>query len=1123
MAMKPLIIVGCGGSGGKVLVALRNQLEIRLRNSGWTEGIPDAWQLIFIDTPASQENYPDFGPPLPDADYVSVSQGQPVYRHVDTAVMNFLGPDRWKHVAGWRPSPDIALPVDQGAGQWRGVGRIAALSSMKNVSERIRHAMTTISQSGGQLQRLSMHLGDDTAPDDIPFVIIVSSMAGGTGSGIFLDVADVIRGTNTALQNRIIGVLFTAEVFASLGNLAGLQFNTVGAMSELMANYLSPQQPFPAVFKGALNNANSDSMRRGINYPFLVGMKTLNGSVLGSTADAYRSVTETISSICLTPNIQQEFTQYLLNNWTGEQLQHKSRWKMHNRVVGAVGAGGDDVSDNGVVSSFGSARLSVGTQMFAEYAAHRLTRSTMDFMNKEFLRAGRAALSDPGASEEQVLRFYREQQGLQFVENCQLRELNSGNDEYNQVLNQILPDDDLVSGVIAQLRREVENEISEMQQKPAMDFVARIVSAVQARQGSTNAEIAKRITQGSYDFAMNAPQRLLDETSRVMARNGVQVAGAMVQFTREQIEQAIIQLESEIRVNEQYVANVNSYVANEFKEVKEGRGSKLNGDHPFVKSGIRMGTSESAWRGRIETRNAAIALLKKFSIEVISPLMKQLSQIQETGEQQSEISARFPTDEGGVPPRFAPSPLDYCLISQDEWPAKYDELLRETSLRDNEGQLVEPKEHARSAVGGGGFASDSLGSRTAQSAAITLDGHWSVGRPVQFKTQLGVDDILGRARSWIGRSGTPFGDFCSLKMGQYLSPVDATGSPVVDIQRRLDRFQDQLTSSLERTQPLIHVDQQTFVRVHTDGQLNRINTRLVPEPLPLPVGSAAREIAERVIFNFLKGLEEGQQDTSRFFVDDGNDVEGVLYVSRLKGAIHPSAVASLTAPIAQSWVNAQDSDGVDSGAWTYRRTRPLSEFIALRPRVRTDMIQGWIVGRLLGLISKPNENGVQISHETDDHNSTLSSFLWPTLAHGQISKLHDNSKAVLPALLESVGLGYILYATENDALDAYEQLSILGSHAHTVLEHWLRDGVVDATTIAPPVVGGQTIEERKVSIINVLERNKLDYKADMDIKIRTTADLSKLPYGFELTPEIVEIIDHLLSTVNGVQLADTDF
>jgi hypothetical protein len=48
--LKPLLIIGLGGSGGKTIRAIKQVLHQNLEASGYSGGIPEAWQFLQIDT-----------------------------------------------------------------------------------------------------------------------------------------------------------------------------------------------------------------------------------------------------------------------------------------------------------------------------------------------------------------------------------------------------------------------------------------------------------------------------------------------------------------------------------------------------------------------------------------------------------------------------------------------------------------------------------------------------------------------------------------------------------------------------------------------------------------------------------------------------------------------------------------------------------------------------------------------------------------------------------------------------------------------------------------------------------------------------------------------------------------
>ena len=49
--LRPFLLIGVGGSGGKTLRVVREDLARRLQQAGWTGDLPRAWQFVHIDVP----------------------------------------------------------------------------------------------------------------------------------------------------------------------------------------------------------------------------------------------------------------------------------------------------------------------------------------------------------------------------------------------------------------------------------------------------------------------------------------------------------------------------------------------------------------------------------------------------------------------------------------------------------------------------------------------------------------------------------------------------------------------------------------------------------------------------------------------------------------------------------------------------------------------------------------------------------------------------------------------------------------------------------------------------------------------------------------------------------------
>jgi hypothetical protein len=56
--MRRFLVVGCGGSGGKTLAYLMDQLRSDLGKDG-IDKLPAGWQFVFVDVPSGVDDGPD--------------------------------------------------------------------------------------------------------------------------------------------------------------------------------------------------------------------------------------------------------------------------------------------------------------------------------------------------------------------------------------------------------------------------------------------------------------------------------------------------------------------------------------------------------------------------------------------------------------------------------------------------------------------------------------------------------------------------------------------------------------------------------------------------------------------------------------------------------------------------------------------------------------------------------------------------------------------------------------------------------------------------------------------------------------------------------------------------------
>lgn len=129
--------------------------------------------------------------------------------------------------------------IRDGAGQWRPVGRLGYTENIPTIQQRLQRAIARLK---------GMHTLD-LSDEDID-VYIISSIAGGTGSGLLFDIAfhlqeEVSRRDTTSFRLRTYGFLVLPEVFAQLRSIDRVFPNAYATLKEARA-FSMKDSPFYA-------------------------------------------------------------------------------------------------------------------------------------------------------------------------------------------------------------------------------------------------------------------------------------------------------------------------------------------------------------------------------------------------------------------------------------------------------------------------------------------------------------------------------------------------------------------------------------------------------------------------------------------------------------------------------------------------------------------------------------------------------------------------------------------------------------------------------------------------------------------------------------------------------------
>lgn len=261
VGMRPTLLIGLGGTGQKVLVQLKARF---IRNYGQ---VPPAVEFLCFDTDQSAEQTQVDGQIIRltgDSELVNIGGVQTA-----NIVSNL---DKYPAIASWITEDKERLPkgaITMGAKQVRPLGRLSLFWHVEKIYNKIF----------ASVQRLTdLKLGSEKRGIN---VFVISSVCGGTGSGIIIDVAYLTR---NAMEKAgvdpefcyVNGLLALPSVFPNVDK-NGIESNAFACLRELdyymeaewSVEYGNPRVPGFAI-----------SGRRPFNIVYLIDSRNEQGQGL---------------------------------------------------------------------------------------------------------------------------------------------------------------------------------------------------------------------------------------------------------------------------------------------------------------------------------------------------------------------------------------------------------------------------------------------------------------------------------------------------------------------------------------------------------------------------------------------------------------------------------------------------------------------------------------------------------------------------------------------------------------------------------------------------------------------------------------------------------------------------
>lgn len=983
--LRPIIIIGCGGSGLKTVRYVRDSVAKHLERKGWESGIPQAWQFLGLDVGIQKDPSIPF---LPNIDYSDLTLAFSTYQKLNAALeAKFpIDSDGFYEMMGWRPNlKQLDVPLPSTPGPLRAVSRAAGILAMHYVvQQRIIKAFAECTAGGQELGEVSQYLGVTVPPGTpvpSPIVVVVGSMAGGTGAGIMLDVVDLVRRTDINGAYPVL-VAFTPDIFGSIQNEA-MTANAAAFMSEMMSAYWDNEAT-----DGALLPSKVAVHTRGPHSIYLVGRKNIDGFDLLDSKNVYRAVADFLAAVVTSNNHQEHF------------FQRSVRSSEMMAPANAGGYGFQPALLKGVASSFGSATISIGRDRFRDYLKALLHRSIIEYLSVGFRSVANSIVDDDSDSldDRKIIDDLKLHNIEKFLLDCGFTGVQ-------------IRDTFVSSEIVENRRADVSSKINEAftsttQQSPDVWWLLLIDRAAQIRIAEHSifeseleadlqrweTEILHRVLHTSTEFSallsMPVVLALLEtaKTSLMAESNSLRTESKNARELAEQIDQ---------KARLQLVSNADDSLHLSAEPVQTAI-SEMSEAIVFEWTALV--------KQKLATALESVATTVLSNLEAsISQSLSRITEMTRSQDGRAAIIDGWPKNDGTVPYSFAPSPMEFYLEGPETWPELAKTLLSK-SLGDTAGLPIDPVEAARLLLIRGGFGGD--GSKKVIPPLIWSTGHgptleWEPGQQVSIQIVDDFESMTHRIDSWLMRPSTELFYVLLEGLSAYLMPVHhKTGAAIPNHQQRLAAFRQLLTQALMQSRPLIEIDNVMNSTVHPKS----LSYTLDFQGFPFGHGHPAREITESIVQNFMNtaaGVD---------WAFSSGDAESVLITNFLEYPVHPSVITSFTQPLATA-LSKFSPDLLRSSFWQWRRARILENFIPLPDELRIAAIRGYAVARILGAMTVEVEGENRIS-------TNAGVFAFPK----NLLTLTDQDN-LLPTLLEAMILSFAdVPAKGKAAFDAYGAL-----------------------------------------------------------------------------------------------------
>jgi len=1150
--LTPLLIIGLGGSGGKTIRSMKQALNRKLESVRYEGGLPAAWQFLQIDTTYDGIAFP--APMLPsDEFHCVVPSGDGFYDVLASITKRGTVSDQQKMLSGWGVRHS-SISIQAGAGQIRAIGRQVGVADSVKTLEAIKSAISKMQAETAMadLRSVAKSLGGKVSKNGTPQAFIISSLAGGSGAGMFMDVAELLkRATTQNWGQEAISFLYTAEVFSSIG-AAGkdVSKNSLGAMNELIASkWVGISERSELLYsKLGLVSGNSTGKREyGCKGNFLIGARNDQNTDIriGVDGEGMDEVFLTVGEALAGAISNDEISEFLYQRAFVNVTQVASALDVSGLAPEAVNVDNATLAAAGI----GFGQMTLGADRIVDYVADAMTKVQIE---KLLWPEEATALLKNGTSVRELIQEKSAQVWPNFL-------VDSGLDErgaQNQIVDALLPDQlqervkQYVAGLIKKNLSSTSKQLATFSRAVWSDwetesdiFLKTLKSEMGAKaekwvpgiQDRLRELIAKELMLNGYAVVTNLNERLSEELKEhvkpELLRDHTEFANAVAGFDQRAFTTRI-------------------------GEIADGLTGVSTQNSPFAEKLLSSLARVLEFQVNSYVNHLAASLVDDMLTYFISPLIRQLSDAREKLQPVPKVELlpngsknpykNFPDWKSGiVPNRYKSRTIERILIDFTEYESTYEFY----AIRDSNGAPPFQQSVSSSLLG---IKMNPMPGDPNEQSLITVNSPWitsvsdaqgSMGAAVsksdwKFHTQL--SELSENNRRWLKNKDSSFGRFTDMSIRTFISAESESAKIRSD---RESKFVREYEAMLKIAAPLVLLNPRASEHVVAAGDGGNalkilVESNKIPFDINSTVGQACTAVLQQLGYN-----PSDPGFASKWFNAGSNTSE--MFASSTHIASLPAwAFASLTEPILEQVAQSRNKVQTWDQFWDGRRSRPLVEAIPFETEIRRSIITGWFLATLFGMrkIEKvPTGRTVKI------WNPTLQTPGWSTFPSPLISTAGFDTKReswMLPQLLVSAGIALGEFGKSGSAefIHGFRLLKYLGREVTTSFEgrdHWdgrgsgdmlptgvlaqskyVKDWVENGTKPAPSMElkellekNLQTNSDRSAALIASVETLRAEYESIWESNQATAwNDISE-------TWELREDIDLALSDI-GTYVAE---